>query len=67
MIFVIDSSNRESLNEAHTEFVKLLSEKELKDAVILILANKQVNDALRQSDLNKKVFSFFFKQRKKFE
>ncbi|KAL0281547.1 UNVERIFIED_CONTAM: hypothetical protein PYX00_002498 [Menopon gallinae] len=41
VIFVIDSSNRESLNEAHTEFVKLLSEKELKDAVILILANKQ--------------------------
>jgi hypothetical protein len=38
----MDAANRERLPEAHSELVKLLSEKELKDASLLILANKQV-------------------------
>ena len=42
VIFVLDASNRERLQESRTELVKLLSEKELKDAALLILANKQV-------------------------
>ena len=42
MIFVLDASNQDRLVEARTELVKLLSEKELKDASLLILANKQV-------------------------
>jgi GTPase SAR1 family protein len=42
IIFVIDSGNRERMPEAQDELVKLLSEKELKDACLLILANKQV-------------------------
>jgi len=41
VIFVLDSSNQDRLSEAHSELVKLLSEKELKDAALLILANKQ--------------------------
>jgi len=41
VIFVLDTSNRERLSEAHGELVKLMSEKELKDASLLILANKQ--------------------------
>jgi len=41
VIFVLDASNRERLQESRTELVKLLSEKELKDAALLILANKQ--------------------------
>lgn len=41
VIFVIDSSDRERLEESQNELTKLLSEKELKDAVLLILANKQ--------------------------
>ena len=41
VIFVIDASNRERLPEAHGELVKLVSEKELADACLLILANKQ--------------------------
>ena len=41
VIFVLDASNRERLGEAQSELVKLLSEKELKDASLLILANKQ--------------------------
>lgn len=42
-MFVIDSSDTERLSEAHTELVKLLTEKELKDAAFLILVNKQVS------------------------
>lgn len=42
MVFVIDSSNHDRLAEAHSELAKLMSEKELKDASLLILANKQV-------------------------
>ncbi|GLH08540.1 E3 ubiquitin-protein ligase TRIM23 [Gryllus bimaculatus] len=41
VVFVIDSSNRERLPEAHSELAKLMSEKELKDASLLIFANKQ--------------------------
>ena len=41
VIFVLDASNRERLRESHSELVKLLSEKELKDASLLVLANKQ--------------------------
>ena len=43
MIFVIDSTDRERLPEARNELVKLLAEKELKDACILILVNKMVS------------------------
>ena len=42
VIFVIDSSNKERLSEAQGELVKLISEEILKDACLLILANKQV-------------------------
>ena len=44
IIFVIDSSNRERLAESQDELVKLLSEKELRDSCLLILANKQVEN-----------------------
>ena len=38
----MDSSNKERLIEAYNELAKLLQEKELKDATLLIFANKQV-------------------------
>ncbi|CAL1536132.1 unnamed protein product [Lymnaea stagnalis] len=41
VIFVVDSSNRERLEEAQGELVKLVQEKELKEASLLIFANKQ--------------------------
>jgi len=41
VIFVLDAYNRDRLQESRSELVRLLSEKELKDAAILILANKQ--------------------------
>lgn len=41
-MFVVDSSHRDRVNEAHSELAKLLTEKELRDALLLIFANKQV-------------------------
>ena len=39
---MIDSCHRDRLMEAHSELAKLLTEKELRDALLLIFANKQV-------------------------
>lgn len=42
VIFVIDSNNRGRFEEAQNELSKIVSERELKDALLLIYANKQV-------------------------
>ena len=42
LVFVLDSSDRERLNEAFNELAKLLQEKELQGASLLVFANKQV-------------------------
>lgn len=41
VIFVMDSSNAERMAEAHDELAKLMAEKRLKDALLLVYANKQ--------------------------
>jgi len=41
IIFVVDSNDRERFPEAREELHKMLSEEELRDAVLLVFANKQ--------------------------
>jgi ADP-ribosylation factor protein 1 len=41
LIFVVDSSDRDRVEIAKEELHKMLAEDELKDAVVLVLANKQ--------------------------
>lgn len=41
LIFVVDSNDRERISEAKDELMRMLSEDELRDAVLLIFANKQ--------------------------
>merc|ERR1712078_283379 len=41
VIYVVDSSDRERVEDAREELAKMLSEDELRDAVVLVLANKQ--------------------------
>jgi len=41
LIFVVDSNDRDRINEAAEELQKMLREDELKDAVVLVFANKQ--------------------------
>ena len=43
LIFVVDSNDRERVNEAREELSRMLSEDELRDAVLLVFANKQVS------------------------
>jgi small GTP-binding protein len=40
-IFVVDSSDRDRIEDAREELTKMLSEDEMRDAVLLVLANKQ--------------------------
>jgi len=41
IIFVVDSQDQDRLQEARKELHKMLSEEELRDAVLLVFANKQ--------------------------
>ncbi|KAF1583035.1 UNVERIFIED_CONTAM: ADP-ribosylation factor, partial [Eudyptes robustus] len=41
LIFVVDSNDRERVEEARDELARMLNEDELRDAVLLIFANKQ--------------------------
>ena len=45
VIFVVDSTNLERIPEAHEELAKLMAEKRLKDALLLVYVNKQVKCA----------------------
>lgn len=42
LIFVVDSNDRERVGEAREELLRMLNEDELRDAVLLVFANKQV-------------------------
>jgi ADP-ribosylation factor protein 1 len=42
VIFVVDSNDRDRIMEARDELHRMLNEEELKDAALLVFANKQV-------------------------
>merc|ERR1712084_12360 len=41
LIFVVDSNDRDRVEEAREELTKVLEEDEMRDAVLLVFANKQ--------------------------
>merc|ERR1712196_206582 len=41
LIFVVDSNDRDRIEDAREELTKMLGEDEMRDAVLLVLANKQ--------------------------
>lgn len=43
---MVDSNDRERVNEAREELMRMLAEDELRDAVLLVFANKQVCTSL---------------------
>jgi len=52
LIFVIDSNDKERIGEARDDFNRLLNEDELRDAVLLVLANKQdLPNAMSAADI----------------
>lgn len=53
VIFVVDSNDRERVDEARAELSRMLSEEELNDAALLILANKQdLPNAMNASEIS---------------
>ncbi|XP_078091822.1 ADP-ribosylation factor 5 [Mustelus asterias] len=56
LIFVVDSNDRERVQESVDELQKMLQEDELRDAVLLIFANKQdLPNAMSVSELSEKL------------
>jgi ADP-ribosylation factor protein 6 len=41
LIFVIDSNDRDRIDEARSELTRIIQDREMKDALLLVFANKQ--------------------------
>ncbi|XP_071499269.1 ADP-ribosylation factor 1 [Diadema antillarum] len=56
LIFVIDSNDKERLGEARDELTRMLNEDDLKDAKLLVFANKQdLPNALGTAEIQEKL------------
>lgn len=56
LIFVVDSNDRERVVEAERELHNMLNEDELRDAVVLVFANKQdLPNAMSAAELTEKL------------
>lgn len=55
LIYVVDSSDKERVEIAREELQKMLAEDELKDAVLLVLANKQDMGVMSVSEVVEKL------------
>jgi len=56
LIFVVDSNDRERIGEAREELDKMLNEDELRDAILLVFANKQdLPNAMSVAELTDKL------------
>ena len=56
LIFVVDSNDKERIEEAGDELKKMLAEEELKDCAVLVMANKQdLNGALSPGEVTEKL------------
>eukprot|EP01137_Pigoraptor_chileana_P019311 Opistho-2@80173 len=65
VIFVVDTNDRERCNEAREELQRMLSEDELRDAALLVFANKQdLPNAMSVSELTTKLDLTNLKNRK---
>lgn len=56
LIFVVDSNDRDRVDDAAEELKKMLAEEELKDCVLLVMANKQdLKDAMNPNEVTEKL------------
>ena len=56
LIFVVDSNDRDRIEDAAEELKKMLAEEELKDSVVLVMANKQdLSGALSPNEVTDKM------------
>lgn len=65
VIYVVDSNDRERVTEAYDELANLLRDEELKDAKLLVLANKQdLQNAMSISEITDKLNLHSLRNRK---
>ncbi|KAA3476251.1 ADP-ribosylation factor 2 [Gossypium australe] len=65
LIFVVDSNDRERVSEARDELHRMLSEDELRDATLLVFANKQdLPNAMTVSEITDKLGLHSLRQRR---
>eukprot|EP00744_Colponema_vietnamica_P000167 GILI01000308.1.p1 GENE.GILI01000308.1~~GILI01000308.1.p1 ORF type:complete len:182 (+),score=50.61 GILI01000308.1:11-556(+) len=56
LIFVVDSNDRDRIDEAREELQRMLAEDELRDAVLLVFANKQdLPNAMQAPEITEKL------------
>ena len=56
LIFVVDSNDRDRVEDAKEELNKMLNEDEMRDAIVLVFANKQdLPNAMSASELTQKL------------
>lgn len=60
LIFVVDSNDRERCAEAREELLRMLAEDELRDAVLLVFANKQVSIGSLKKQIRHEFWGTFF-------
>merc|ERR1712096_59326 len=64
LIFVVDSNDRDRIGEARDELMRMLNEDELRDAVLLVFANKQdLPQAMQCSEITEKLGLHSLRQR----
>jgi len=64
LIFVVDSNDRERVGEAREELMRMLAEDELRDAVLLVFANKQdLPNAMNAAEITDKLGLHSLRQR----
>nr|XP_019011525.1 ADP-ribosylation factor [Kwoniella pini CBS 10737]OCF50306.1 ADP-ribosylation factor [Kwoniella pini CBS 10737] len=64
IIFVVDSNDRERITEAREELQRMLSEDELRDALLLVFANKQdLPNAMNAAEITDKLGLHSLRQR----
>lgn len=65
LIFVVDSNDRERIEEAATELEHMMQEEELRDAILLIFANKQdLPNSMSSAELTEKLKLNEFRNRR---
>ncbi|OLY79973.1 ADP-ribosylation factor 1 [Smittium mucronatum] len=65
IIFVIDSNDRDRINDARNELHQLLNEEELRDSYLLVLANKQdLPNAMTSAEITDKLGLHSLRNRK---
>ena len=64
IIFVVDSNDRDRIAEARKELMDMLNEDELRDALLLVLANKQdLPNAMKTAEMTDKLGLHSLRQR----